>query len=100
MKTNKLISNAYKSYNITKNWSGKEDKSLQSVFEQEFKYVDLKNQKNILDIGSGNGEILRWFTSKNHNAEGIDLNEDLVHALTKEGFNIKCGNIKYTISGT
>lgn len=54
--------------------------------ETYLKYVD--PSKTILDIGCGRGEFLKLLVNDGINAEGVDINQDMISICRSQGLNV------------
>ena len=48
--------------------------------------------ESILDIGCGDGSLLRFLRIRGYQAEGVDLNAELVALCQADGLKVKCGD--------
>ena len=53
----------------------------------------IPSHADILDIGFGSGRDIKYFTSKGHNVEGIDIDEEFVEYAKSIGMNVSLQNI-------
>jgi O-antigen chain-terminating methyltransferase len=67
--------------------------STEDIKNRQLIYLEyFKNCKNILDIGCGRGEFLSLMKEKGINANGIDMNEDMVLYCQKKGLDVSQNN--------
>ena len=59
-------------------------------FQQLFK-GKLDKKSKILEIGFGNGELLDYFSSKEHRIIGVEVNFELVNRANNAGYLAYCG---------
>ena len=83
----------------TKRLFGKEAQDFYILFESVFYNSDAVRHhqsfylsyivgKNVLDIGAGRGEFVELLQAHGYNAEGIDINQDVVKLATAKGLPI------------
>lgn len=56
-----------------------------------------KPGESILDIGCGDGSLLRFLRSRGYQAEGVDLNAELAALCQADGLNVKCGDAREAV---
>ena len=63
--------------------------SPELIKERQLKYLDyFKDKKSVLDIACGRGEFLEIMKENNINAEGIDLNDEMVKVCRDKGLKV------------
>lgn len=86
---NKNINNEYVNYREFKGWNTffNPTDSEVSQLDYEFKNVPIQSGTLLLDVGFGNGALLKWASNKLANIAGIELNDELIREAKK--FEIK-----------
>lgn len=75
----------YANYREFKGWStffNPSDAEIQ-LLDYEFRNVPIGPGVSLLDIGFGNGALLKWASNKLAHIAGIELNEDLINEAKK-----------------
>lgn len=77
---NQINKNEYTNYRDFKGWSiffnptGAEIRQL----DYELRNIPIREGMSLLDVGFGNGALLKWASKKKVHIAGIELNEDLI----------------------
>ena len=85
-----MSNSSYNTYREWKNWnnSSKIPDWLGRYFEKELGVASSEPMKSVLEIGFGNGELLRWAKSQGMEVAGAEIIPELVDALKKDGFDV------------
>ena len=87
---NKTVKNQYKNYREFKGWNVFFNPSASEIrqLEYEFRNIPVKSGIALLDVGFGNGSLLKWAANKLAHIAGIELNEELVIEARKLGIKV------------
>tara|TARA_Y100000031_G_scaffold63877_2_gene71731 strand:- start:169 stop:900 length:732 start_codon:yes stop_codon:yes gene_type:complete len=99
------IHSEYSGYEELKGWT--EDKILpkvpnptnQDYFSRELQRAKVLPGANILEIGFGNGEFLRWAEYNGYIISGVETSEKLYHLGKKRGFQVFFGHLTEGLNG-
>lgn len=82
---NKTITNEYLNYREFKGWNTffNPTEAEVSQLDYEFRDVPIKPGTSLLDVGFGNGALLKWASNKFANIAGIELNHELIREAKK-----------------
>ncbi|MDR1781946.1 MAG: class I SAM-dependent methyltransferase [Bacilli bacterium] len=99
---NKLISNHFKKPHglIGKMVNNFQNKQNKAIYLKTIKYLDIKDEDKILDIGCGNGYTLRLIANEYPHTilMGIDYSSSIIKEAIKSTTKANLNNISYEIS--
>jgi cyclopropane fatty-acyl-phospholipid synthase-like methyltransferase len=66
--------------------------SMKQKYDKIFELLDIKPTDNVLDIGCGNGNWIKYLISKNIKVTGITISKVQAKNLQNEGYNVILGD--------
>jgi 2-polyprenyl-3-methyl-5-hydroxy-6-metoxy-1,4-benzoquinol methylase len=89
----RMVDEAYQSYQLFKSWSGDPDQSHDRFFAMEMASLNLSPRSRMVEVGFGEGRFLDFARRTGHDIIGFEIIEDLVHRSKARGHDVSLGQL-------